>query len=157
MSKIYFEVHKHLNKIKPDSYFDMLRSVNGFFEANKFKGFVMNLEIKKSVNLQFEVYFQQANVERLFEITDLKNVSQESISLSKHLQKSIIFFHVSSDYNSREKRLDNFVNVLDQNTNPTVHIEIDVLDKPLEFFIMFKDPNGMIATIKIINIKIQLE
>jgi hypothetical protein len=147
-SKYYNEVQEHLNEIKVESNFDCLRSVNGFFEANKFQGFVLNFSIKKGLNLQFEVFFKQTNVESLFEIADLKNVSQESISLSKHLQKSIIYFHVASDYNSREKRLDNFFNVLDQNSNPTVHIEIDVLDKPLEFFIMFKDPNGKIIIIK---------
>jgi hypothetical protein len=147
-SNYYFQMLKHLNKIKRDSYFDFLRAANAFFEANKFKGFVLNMNIKKDINLQFEVFFTQTNVESVFEIKDLKNLSEECISLSKYLQRSIIYFHVSSDYNSREKRFDNFFNVLDQKTNPTVLIEIDVLEKPLEFFIMFRDPNGIILILK---------
>ena len=49
------------------------------------------------------------------------------------LLNSIVKLVIASDYDSRERRLDNYASILDVNSNPTILIQIDPINETLLF------------------------
>lgn len=135
----YFENSDHLLSILSTSSMVNIKEVNAFFQADKFKGYVVQVEFNES-NLVYEAYLTQAK----------NNYLIDTSTNYKHnlLLKSIIKLEISSDYDAKERRFNNYGSILDLNSNPSVLIWLDPIDEPLRFKIVWIDPDGKCLNIE---------
>ena len=120
--------------------FNYLKNVNSFFQADKFRGYVAQIKVN---NFLFEAYFSPTKRMNSIEINpDFKNKSQSSINKMNLLLNSIAKLEVSSDYDSKERRFNNYGSLLDINCNPSLLIVIDPIEEDFKFQIVWFDSNG---------------
>lgn len=120
-----------------------VRRVDGFFQANKFKGFVLDLSYKDTelkTRLEFQALFRLREPR---ELTKLYNVQDTELSRQRDLiLNSMIRLEVSTDYDQKERRFNNYAQIIDQRSNPTLLIQFDPLPQPIQFDIAWLDKNS---------------
>lgn len=144
--------------------FDSLESVHSFFEADKFSGFVLtfNLKLSNKNNFKFEVYFKSNQMKKI-SVSDsrgqpIRFLASNGDTLTKSLLKiqvknlhldddvnfKLIFFYIQigTNYDSKEYLLRNYAAVMGEESNPTLLLQIDELDKALNLLIQWIDPES---------------
>lgn len=132
--------------------FEYLKSVNGYFEGNKYKGFVLTIrmydESTKSVSALYETYFKMVSNKNLIEIDDTKLIkhNQSLFTNRNSILNNLIKLKISSDYDTKDRRFFNYISLMNQNTNPCLLMEFDPLTTDLEpFYIRWYDPNDQLV------------
>ncbi|CAF0815289.1 unnamed protein product [Brachionus calyciflorus] len=122
-----------------------LRKVNAFFEADTFKGYVLNLKTENTnFNIEYESYFTVKNLKsniKIFELSEKQN--QSLVLMRENFLQSLIIARVSSDFDQKERKFSNYANVMSVNSNPILQMEFDPISEPLEFIIAWFDPNDI--------------
>ncbi len=128
-----FKEYIKLNEIELNLNNSNLVQVNSFFQSDKFKGYV--IQINNNNNLVYEAYFKPISNKHLINVdtNDSNNI----------LLNSIVKLVIASDYDSRERRLDNYASILDVNSNPTILIQIDPINETLLLKIKWYNSNGI--------------
>ena len=95
--------------------FEYLKSVNGYFEGNKYKGFVLTIrmydESTKSVSALYETYFKMVSNKNLIEIDDTKLIkhNQSLFTNRNSILNNLIKLKISSDYDTKDRRFFNYI------------------------------------------------
>ena len=86
-------------------------------------------------SLSFETYFKPISLTYLSESESLAlNASAFLTSLTK--------IQLSSNYDAKERRLNDYASILDTKTNPSILMKFDPINETLEFTILWTNPNG---------------
>lgn len=114
-----------------------LVQVNSFFQAEKFKGFVLNFRIADEdepdmAQIDYEVFFKPI---QMLEIMENKNNG----NFLKVVQK----IEISSNYDAKEQILLNYAGIIDQTSNPQLLIQVDPIDEPLSLTITWANNEGI--------------
>lgn len=130
-----FKEYIKLNEIELNLNNSNLVQVNSFFQSDKFKGYVIQIINNTNNNLVYEAYFKPISNKHLIDVdtNDSNNI----------LLNSIVKLVIASDYDSRERRLDNYASILDVNSNPTILIQIDPINETLLLKIKWYNSNGI--------------
>jgi len=143
--KIDFDrIIKFLNNFVKDDVnsFKILKTVNAYFESNNFKGFVFNIDITNDFfSLNYETFFTKSKLDDLTSIIR----SNETNSNNELFLKSLVQMKLSSDYDTKERIFNNYANIIDQNTNPTLLMEFDPIEISLEFKINWYDSGNILV------------
>ena len=97
-----------------------------------------------NIVIDYEIHFSNANLQSLTKIHSL-NITNQDANIKSHREyflDHIIKIEISSDYDSRERKFKNYDTLMNQNNNPSLLLEFDPLDKSVEFYIVWKNPNG---------------
>lgn len=122
-----------------------VQKLESFFEANNFKGFVVNLKLDNQLGdlFEYEIFFSVKNTKELTKIKEIEDKKLSNLMLKRDLiLQSLIKMKMSSEFNSRERFFKNYASIMDLNSNPILLMEFDPIDKPIEFFIVWSDSNG---------------
>jgi hypothetical protein len=142
---------KSANLLKK-SQFEYLKSVNGFFEGNKFKGFVLTIRMHDdSMNYQlalYEIFFKILSNKNQIEIDDGKLIKQnQTLSSNRNsILNNLNKLKISTDYDTKDRRFFNYISIMNQNSNPCLLMEFDPLSNELEpFYIRWYSPNEQLV------------
>lgn len=124
-----------------------VRRVEAFFEANKFKGYVMRIETsnrRNNISLEFEAFFVPPPVkENIIKATSFNSSSllPEFAALRSQLLQALIRLVISTDFDTKERQfVTNYASVMDQAGDPALLIDFDPVDKDIEFWITWTNP-----------------
>lgn len=128
-----------------------LRSVDAFFEADSFKGYVLNF--KTDNNFEFETFFRLNSLKNLIKIFHLNETKNQNLILMReNFLQSLIKIQVSTDFEQKERQFSNYANIMDVNSNPIVAMEFDPINVPIEFSLKWIDPLGSLIKEKHIKL-----
>jgi len=85
--------------------------------------------------LEFEAYFTPQNFKKL---TQVASTDELNAKVSAFLDK-IKRFEISSDYDPKDQVFANYHSTMDQHSNPEILLELDSIESPLEFKIIWYD------------------
>lgn len=121
-----------------------LRSVEAFFEADVFKGFVLNF--KTNTHFIFETFFKIKSLKSFIKISHLNETGIPSMNkMRENFLQSLIKIQVSTDFEQKERHFSNYANIMDVDDNPLVSMEFDPINEPIEFCIKWIDPLGILV------------
>lgn len=149
MFSTYFELNPNdLISSLRISNFDNVKEINSYFQSDKFSGFVLKLDLIK-YDLIYEAYFVPTKNKDLIELNSNFNATVSQVLLNKKdlLLKSLVKLEVSSDYDAKERRFNNYGSILDLNSNPSLLILLDPINESIKFKISWINPNGKIFLI----------
>ncbi len=113
-----------------------IKKVNSFFQSDQFRGFILK------TFMNYEAYFVPTRNTELIKISNLKDIPEPVLGKANLLLKSMIKIEISSDYDAKERRFNNYAAILDLNSNPSLLILLDPINEPLKFKISWIDSNG---------------
>jgi hypothetical protein len=141
---------QYLSQIKPsfNSFVKHVKNIDAFFEGGKFEGFVINIRSEDEVlgsNLKFdyEVFMSRKSSKDLIRLHEIiKSDNSNLTSVKDLILNSLIKIQISTDYDQKERKFTNYASLMNQKSNPTLLMEFDPLEKPIEFFIQWVDPDS---------------
>lgn len=136
-----------------------VRQVEAFFEASKFKGYVMRIETsnrRNNISLEFEAFFVPQPVkESIITVASFNSSSSllpELAALRSQLLQSLIRFVISTDFDTKERQfVTNYASVMDQASDPALLIDFDPIEKDIEFWITWTNPLSKIELLGIFS------
>lgn len=128
-----------------------LTSVEAFFEADVFNGYVLNFKTNK--DFIFETFFKKKSLKNLIKLFRLQETSNPILNeMRDNFLQSLIKIQVSTDFEQKERHFSNYANIMDIDDNPLVSMEFDPINQPIEFCIKWIDPLGNLAKEKKVKI-----
>ena len=136
-------IYAYNNKLK-------LNSVNAYFYADTFKGlkhsfdwiwfkfdrncvkkgYVINVSTPEMDNCQTEVYFSP--------------LKSQFVSTSPNVfLNSLVKLEISTNYDTKEQRFNNYAALIGEKSNPILLIQIDPLSQPIHLHIAWINPDGI--------------
>ncbi len=134
----------------------MLENIYSYFNNDLFQGFILTL--KQSNGQMVETYFK-FNYDSILETINepyqwhLNNICQPN-SKKQYFLNQIESIELSTDFDYREMRLNNYANLIDENDRPVLVINfVDNYDKDLIFYIQWFNPEGKLVDESFWNLK----
>ena len=143
-SYLFDSLEFQLNSMASESDMTSIERVEAFFEANKFRGFVINVKSfnkRNNITIGYEALFTPKSSKEL--ITTNFNISNhELITIKNQLLQLLTNFIVSTDFDTKERQFSNYGCILDQNSDPALLMDFDPVDRDFEFWIIRTNPSG---------------
>ena len=90
---------------------------------------MINLDISKIENCQIEVYFSP--------------IKSQFVNTSPNVfLNSLVKLEISTNYDTKEQRFNNYASLIGQNSNPVLLLQIDPLSQPIQLNIVWINPDG---------------
>ncbi len=135
-----------LDTVSAGKFNSYVNKVEALFLENKFRGFIVNVAAHDSVaNVEFayEAFYRKRTSKELIRTYDIENrLLDELISMRELFLNSLLRMEISTDYDQKERRFTNYVSIMNERSNPTLLMEFDPIERPLEFFILWVDKNS---------------
>ena len=123
-----------------------VEKIEALFTENRFKGYLVSVVAASSstgLDLAFEVLFRRRTSKELIGTFEIANrLLEDLISTRESILNSLVTMEVSTDYEQKERRFGNYAWVMDDRSNPTLLMEFDPIDRPIEFHILWVDKNS---------------
>ncbi len=135
-----------LDTVRTGEFSEYVNKVEALFIESKFKGFIVNVaahDSKTKVEFAYEVLYRKRTSKELIKAHDISNRLLEELTSTRELfLNSLIRMEISTDYDQKERRFSNYVSIMNEKSNPTVLMEFDPIERPLEFYILWIDKNS---------------
>lgn len=153
-SYIFDSVEFHLSTLISNNELsvDHIRSiqrVEAFFEASKFRGYVVTIETsnrRNNISFEYEAYFMPRSSKETIKVIQPSaslSSSEELNAVRSQLLQILTRFVVSTDFDSKERQFNNYAAVMDQKSDPALLMDFDpVVDRDIEFWITWSNPSS---------------
>ena len=105
--------------------------VNSFFQSDRFKGLVININNE----LNYEAYFIPVKSKFLTKINKESNLGNSFLN-------SLIHMEISTNYDFKEQKLTNYAAFIKLNSNPVLLMQIDPLQNDMNLIINWINPHS---------------
>ena len=140
-----------LSPVTSEKFSHHVGKIEAFFTENKFKGFTVNVAFSDStshINVEYEAFIRKRNSNEVIKTHEIGNKLLNGLILMREIiLYSLIRFEISTGYDHKEMIFSNYASIMDQSSNPTLLMEFDPVEQPVEFFILWIDKNSTIYSI----------